>query len=207
MADVVTRGTGEYEAVADQTDVSVSFAADAASRSQAMNALAQKMAAVDPVLHRDGVTVRQRNVHVGDRWEGRRRVGVTAMQQLTLRIVDLEALDEVLAALFTAEPRWFDGPHWSLANETSATREAQRLAVADARARARAYADALGVRLGTLIRISDEGAERPYPMMRAAMSMSAESAGVGRDAVQQLGLTPEQVTIRVSCTGTWALLD
>jgi len=81
-------------------------------------------------------------------------------------------------------------------------REAQRKAVEDARTRAQAYADALGGRLGALIRLADDGTEHPYPV---PMAMSAEGARMGVDSVRQLGLTPGTVTVRAVCTAVWAL--
>lgn len=208
MTDVATRGTGEYEVVADQAEIRVSFAAHAADRAGAVNLLAQRMSQVDPLLGVDGVQVRHRNVHVGDRWDGKRRSGSTAQQQLTLRVTDVGILDELLATILSAQPDWLDGPHWSLHDETAAIREAQRRAVADARARAEAYAEALQARLGALLHLADEGADRPYPMHGARMAMAGGmERGVSSDAVQQLGIVPELVTARATCVATWALLD
>src|SRR5215468_1353125 len=161
VTEVVTRGSGEHEVLADQAEVRVTYAANDADRSRAVEALGLRADAVDAVLRGDAmahaVEVRRRSMHVGDRWDRKRRVGATAQLQLVLRVTDLAVLDDLLAALFSAEPEWLDGPHWSLADETVAMREAQRLAVADARARAEAYAEALGARLGTLVKLSDEG--------------------------------------------------
>lgn len=212
MTEVVTRGSGEHEVAADQAELRVTYAANAADRSRAVEALGDRVAAVDAVLRGEAmahaVQVRQRSMHVGDRWDRKRRVGATAQLQLVLRVTDLAVLDDLFAALLSAEPEWLDGPHWSLADETAAVREAQRLAVADARARAEAYAETLGGKLGALLKLSDEGAERPYPVMRAAsMAFAAEGAPVSRDSVQQLGLVPEQVTMRAACTACWSLLD
>jgi uncharacterized protein YggE len=207
VTEVVTRGTGEFEVTADQAEVRVSFAANAADRATAVTMLGERMAGVDQVLHRDGVQIRQRNVHVGDRWDGKRRSGSTAQQQLVLRVTDLAILDELLAQLLTAQPDWLDGPNWSLVDETSAVRQAQHRAVADARARAEAYAEALGGRLGALIRLADDGAERPYPMHGGARMAMAADLAVSRESVQQLGLVPEQVTVRATCTAGWDLLD
>ncbi len=208
MTDVVTRGTGEYEVTADQADIGVTFAAQAADRAGAVTVLGGRMAAVEPVLQRDGVQVRQRTMHVGDRWNGRRRAGSSAEQHLQLRVTDLAGLDDLLAALFSAQPDRLDGPHWSLVDESAAIREAQRRAVADARARAEAYAEALGGRLGALQHLTDDGAERPYPMHGARMAMAgAETMSVTADTVQQLGLVPAPVTARATCVATWALLD
>ncbi len=207
MTDVVTRGTGEYEVTADQADIGVTFAAQAADRAGAVTVLGGRMAAVEPVLQRDGVQVRQRTMHVGDRWNGRRRAGSSAEQHLQLRVTDLAGLDDLLAALFSAQPDRLDGPHWSLVDESAAIREAQRRAVADARARAEAYAEALGGRLGALQHLADDGAERPYPMHGARMAMAgAETMSVTADTVQQLGLVPAPVTARATCVATWALV-
>lgn len=207
----MTRGTGEHEVTADQAELRVTYTANAADRSGAVEALGERASAVDAVLRGDAmagaVEVRQRGMHVGDRWDRKRRVGATAQLQLVLRVTDLTVLDDLLAALFSAEPEWLNGPQWSLADETAAVREAQRRAVADARGRAEAYAEALGGQLGTLLKLSDDGMEQPFPVMRgAAMTFAAETAGVGRDSVQQLGLVPEQVTVRATCTASWSLL-
>ena len=212
MAEVVTRGSGEHEMVADQAEVRVAYAANARDRSGAVNALGERVRGVDAVLQGEpmagGVQVRQRSMHVGDQWDRKRRVGACAQVQFALRVMDLTVLDDLLAELFSAEPEWLDGPHWSLADETAAVREAQRRAVADARARAEAYAEAVGLRLGALLKLTDDAAERPYPVMRGApMTFAAESAAVTRDSVQQLGLMPEQVTVHASCAASWALLD
>jgi uncharacterized protein YggE len=204
MAEVVTRGSGEHEVVADQAELRVSFAADAADRATAVNLLATRLATVDGLVQRDGVQVRQRTVSVHSRWEGNLRVGSTAQQDLVLRITDLQVLDDLLAGLFSAEPAWLDGPHWRLVDESAALREAQRRAVADARVRAEAYAEALGGRLGALIRLADAGTDQPFPVART-VAFAAEAGRVGADAVRQLGLAPENVTVRATCTGTWAL--
>lgn len=207
----MTRGSGEHEVLADQAEIRVTYAANEADRSRAVEALAERAGVVDAVLGGDAmahaVEVRRRSMHVGDRWDRKRRVGATAQLQLVLRVTDLAVLDDLLAALFSAEPEWLDGPHWSLADETVAMREAQRLAVADARARAEAYAEALGARLGTLVKLSDDSAERPYPAAYGArVAFAAEASTVSRDSVQQLGLVPEQVTVRAACTASWSLL-
>ncbi|HEY3259552.1 MAG TPA: SIMPL domain-containing protein [Pseudonocardiaceae bacterium] len=211
MTEVVTRGSGEHEVVADQAELRVTYSANGPDRSRAVETLGERVVGVDAVLRSDAmadaVEVRQRSMHVGDRWDRNRRVGATAQLQLMLRVTGLAVLDDLLAALFSAEPEWLDGPHWSLTDETAAVREAQRLAVADARARAEAYAEALGGQLGTLLRLSDDGAERPYPVVRGGpMTFAAEAAAVSRDSVRQLGLVPEHVTVRAACTASWSLL-
>ncbi len=50
------------------------------------------------------------------------------------------------------------GPWWRIPPDDPARLQACRLAVDDARARAQAYAEAAGARLGTLVTIVDAGA-------------------------------------------------
>ena len=61
-----------------------------------------------------------------------------------LRLDDVGALEEVLAALVASEPAALNGPTWLLADPAAARRAAQERAVADARDRAEGYAAALG---------------------------------------------------------------
>ena len=205
MPEVVTRGTGEHEVVADRAEIQVTFSAEAADRSTAVSRLGERMAAVEPVLAREGIIERQRSVSVHTHWDNNRRAGCTAQELLVLRTDDLGGLDDLLAALFNAEPDWLNGPHWMLADEAAAMREAQRRAVEDARVRAQAYAEALDGHIGALIRLADEGAERPYPtpMAMAADGMAPESAR--QFGVRELGLSPGKVTVRAVCTAVWAL--
>jgi uncharacterized protein len=204
MPEVVTRGTGEHEVIADRAEIQVTFSAAAADRSTAVSRLGQRMAAVEPALTSDGIEERQRAVSVHTQWDKNRRAGCTAQELLVLRVSDLAVLDDLLAALFSAEPDWLNGPEWSLADESAAMREAQTKAVEDARTRAQAYADALGGHLGALIRLADDGVEHPYPMP-VQMMRSAEGVRSVQDSVRQLGLTPGLVTVRAACTATWSL--
>lgn len=203
MPEVVTVGTGEHEVIADRAEIQVTFSAEAADRSTAVTRLAQRMAAVEPALAREDVEVRQRSVSVQTQWD-KSRAGCTANELLLLRVSDPAVLDDLLAALFSAEPDWLNGPLWSLSDTRGAMREAQLKAVEDARTRAQAYADALGGHLGALIRLSDTGAERPLEMDGARL-LSTRGAQVGGGDVRQLGLTPGTVTIRATCTAVWSL--
>lgn len=204
MPEVVTVGTGEHEVIADRAEIQVTYSAEAADRSTAVTRLAQRMAAVEPTLAHETVEVRQRSVSVHTHWDKNRRAGCAANELLVLRVSDPAVLDDLLAALFSAEPDWLNGPQWSLADTSGAVREAQFKAVEDARNRAQAYADALGGHLGALIRLSDAGAERPLGM-DASRLLAAPGGQVGRDDVRQLGLTPGTVTIRATCTAVWSL--
>lgn len=197
---IVTEGSGWYEQPGDRAELDVSVTAVARSRSDAVRDLGRRMAGVEPALAHPGLQVRHRRVRVHDEWRGNRVVGCRAGEDLALLVTDVSALDTVLSALVGAEPTDLQGPRWVLADAVAAQREAQRRAVADARARAEGYAAALGGTLGPLLRLSD-AAEHAAPV--AYRMAAAESAAPD---VRALGLEPEPVRVTARCTTTWAFL-
>ncbi|WP_185000867.1 SIMPL domain-containing protein [Crossiella cryophila] len=204
MAEVVTKGTGEVERTADRAQLWVSFTASAGDRTEAVTLLGQRVAGVEPLLEQDGVEVRSRRLSVQPNWQGDRQIGANAEQHYQLRVADRATLERVVAALVAAEPAALNGPDWELSEQAEAAREAQVLAVADARRRAEGYASALGVRLGPLLRISDGEDAHYAPMARAGgYAMAAEVS----PAVQALNLEPQAITVGARCTTTWSLLD
>jgi uncharacterized protein YggE len=206
MADVVTRGTGNVERTADRAEVSASYGAAAADQGSAVTALSARVAAVEQLLQHEDVEVRSRSLTVHAHWEGKRRAGWRANQQYRLRTGDAAVLDELLTGLIVANPEWLHGPNWDLTDKTEAMREAQRLAVQDARQRAEGFASALGMRLGPLIRLDEAGVDHGFVNSRMAMDSYGgrpEIAG----AVRELNLQPQPVTVSATCTTSWALLD
>src|SRR5918992_2981436 len=147
--EIVTEGTGWYEQMGDRAELDVTFTAVARNRSDAVRELGRRVAAAEPALTQPGLQVRHRRVRVHNEWRDNRVVGCRAGEQLALLVTDVTALDAVLSALVGAEPTDLQGPTWVLEDPAAARREAQRRAVADARARAEGYAAALGGTLGS----------------------------------------------------------
>jgi uncharacterized protein len=199
---VVTEGSGWHEQVADRAELVLGYSATARTRADAVRELGRRVAEAEPHLAHPAVRVRHRHVWVRNEWRGRRVSGCRAGQQITLRLEDVAALEEVLSALIGTEPAELHGPTWLLEDRTAAEREAQRRAVADARARAEGYAAALGGELGALLLLT-EAAEHA-PMMRA-MAMAAPAGSGGGPEVQDLGLEPEPIRVSARCTTRWAL--
>lgn len=210
VAEVLTKGTGTVERTADRAQVDVSFETSGGLRNEAVEALTSRVSTVEPLLNRPGIEVRSRQLSVHDNWDGNTKAGSRASQRYVLRVTDLAELDGLLAALVLAEPTWLNGPSWDLTDTKDAVFEAQQDAVADARLRAQGYAEALGRRLGPLVRLSDGDGGDQWQMDTA---MSARSfAGYGGSPgtpvqVDQLGLEPQQITVTVRCSATWSLLD
>jgi uncharacterized protein len=199
VPEIVTEGSGWYEQLGDRAELDVTFTAVARNRSDAVRELGRRVTAAEPALTQPGLQVRHRRVRVHNEWRDNRVVGCRASEHLALLVTDVTALDAVLSALVGAEPTDLQGPTWVLEDPDAARREAQRRAVADARARAEGYAVALGGTLGSLLRLS-EAAEHAAPM--AYRTAAAESAGPD---VRALGLEPEPVRVTARCTTAWAL--
>lgn len=202
MAEVVTRGHGEAERVARRAQVMTTFSVVAEHRADAVDELAVTTKAVDQRLDDLGLVVRSRDVNIGPSWRDGAQVGWQAEQHYRIRVDDLACLPELINAMIEIGPTSVNSPEWELVDDDDALAEAQRFAVADARRRARGYAEALGRRLGGLVSITDSGTAGERPIAR--------SVGLGAvDGLEpaELNLDPQPVTVAVDCVATWALVD
>ncbi|MQA80221.1 MAG: DUF541 domain-containing protein [Streptosporangiales bacterium] len=208
MAEVTTTGSGEVKHRADRATVSAYYRATGGDRTRAVDALTHVVEPVEAVLRREGLRIRSRELSVHDTWHKGRRSSAEAEQRYEVRVADLEILDEVVAELVAAEPAHLYGPRWELKDTAAATREAQALAVADARQRAEGYAIALGARLGKFLRLTEGGAQGPGPFM--AMDGAVAYAGGAPERAVDIGalnLEPELISVQVTCSTVWELLD
>lgn len=199
MTEILTEGVGRVERTADRAELDVTFSVTAPTRAEAVTALGPRLAVLaDPAV---ADLVRNRRLFVQDEWRGKKRVGCRAGEQVRLEIPQVERLEGALAALLAAEPTDVSGPHWSLRDQAEARREAQRLAVADARDRAEGYSAALGAVLGPLLRL----AETPHGTPQSLGMRTAAYAAGGPPDVRELGLEPELVRVEVRCSAAWEL--
>ena len=108
-----------------------------------------------------------------------------------LRLADAAALGPLLVQAVAEVDPQVSGPTWRLAPENPARLEACRLAVADARRRAEAYVEALGVALGPVVALAEAGTshgtdgwlrlgpgEFDQPMMMKASGPSIEPGDI-----------------------------
>lgn len=86
-----------------------------------------------------------------------RILGYVATNRLELRLRDLAKAAQIVDSLFQAGANSVQGPRFSLADPKPAQREARRAAIAAARAEADTYAEALGMRIARVLRVSERG--------------------------------------------------
>lgn len=105
-------------------------------------------------------------------------VGYRALNQVVVRLDDLERVGQVVDGAVTAGANRVTGISFELSDPEEAYHEALRLAIQKAGREAGVVAAALGETLGAPIQVSTGGFHVPSPMMRAApMAMDmAESA-------------------------------
>jgi uncharacterized protein len=194
MAEIVVDGVGTVERPGDRAEVDAHFSVVAPTREDAVRALGRRVAGLDePAV---ASAVRHRSVSVHEEYSGKTVTGFRATEFVALQVDDPAALDAVVAAVTNAGPSWLNGPRWSLRDEAAARREAQTLAVADARARAEAYAHVLGVQLQELARLTDASATWGRESKAVALGLAASEVGV-------LRLDPDPVAVTARCTLSW----
>lgn len=98
-----------------------------------------------------------RDRNAGDEEEDRRITGYIATNTVELRLRDLTRAPQLLDALLQAGANSVRGPSFSLSDERPARLAAQREAVRLAREEAEVYAQALGMRVGRVLRLSERG--------------------------------------------------
>lgn len=92
----------------------------------------------------------------GEEARVRRITGYVARNRLRIHLRELNRASDIVSALFEAGANEVQGPSFGLSDEAPALLAARRAAVAAARAEADSYADALGMRVSRVLRVSEE---------------------------------------------------
>lgn len=101
--------------------------------------------------------------------------GYRAATQVTIRLRDLGLLKTVFGAVVEDGANGFGGLRFAVQEPAPLRDAARKAAVADAKARAALYAEAAGVSLGPVVRITESSAGVPQPMMMARAEMVADA--------------------------------
>lgn len=175
---IIVHGDATIRRVPDVALVTVAVETRAKSPRDAQRQNADAMSAVvkrltDAGLAREDLrTVGVRLDQEFDTTNGRRTPrGFVARNTLEARVGEVSRAGEVADAAVQAGATAIDGIRFELKDRSAAEREALRLAVADARARADAAASGAGRAVDQIVKIEDQGAgELPRPMMRTMVS-------------------------------------
>jgi len=128
--------------------------------------------------------------------EGAKVVGYQVANALTVRTAALELAGPLVDTALAAGANRIDSLSFELKNDTGARREALTRAVAAARARAEAIAQALGVKLGRVLRASTAMQPLRMPMPRMALAMAPG---------EQTPIEPGEVTVSATVKIVYAI--
>lgn len=200
---LVTQGSGTLKRAPDQAWVSIAAEARAATPADAQRQAAEAMTAVQTALRNaklpaDAIRTTGYTLQPDFQYEGgRTRIrGYIARNQIDVRVDDLDRLGPAIDAAGASGATSMAGLRFDLKDRAGAEREALRLAVEDAMARARAIASGANASLGPIVRIEEQGGMRPSPMPYVAMA-ARESAQAPPTPV-----TPGEIEISAQVTLT-----
>lgn len=200
---IVTRGEGTIKRAPDQAFVSIAAESRAATPAEAQRLAAEAMTSARAALSKaglpaDAIKTTAYSLNPDMEWvNGRSRIrGYIARNQIEVRVDLLDKLGAVLDAAGSSGATSIAGLHFDLKDRAVVERDALRLAVEDAMARARAIASGAKATLGSIQRIEDQVEmykPTPVPMtMRAGMESAAP----------QTPVTPGEIEITARVTLT-----
>lgn len=201
---IVTTGQAEVKRAPDRAWVAINAESRAKDPKEAQRLNAAAMTKVMEALEgmnlgADAIRTTSYELHPEFDYVDRKQVlrGYVARNSIEVRVDELARVGEVLGAAVQSGATSIGGLRFDLKDRDAVEREALRLAVQDARARAEAAASGAGVRIAGVQRVEEHrmsGPEPPRPLMR---QMAME---VAQDAAPPI--TPGTIEIRSTVTMT-----
>lgn len=194
LRTISVSGEGVVAATPDMAELTIGVSREARRPDEALEGVAEGVAAVFAVLDAAGIEPRDRRtsgLSLQPRWErlssgqAPRIAGYIAANSVTVRVRDLDVLGGLIVDTVGEGANTMGGLAFVLSDPEPLEEEARRLAVLDARSKAELYAAAAGVPLGDLLTISDGGVfvPRPGPVM-AEMAMRSDAMPVAEGELE-----------------------
>lgn len=205
---VSIQGEGQASAAPDEAVIGGGTQIQARTAKEAMEGNSAAMRQVLEALKQAGIADRDVSTSALTLWPvieqgsgNRPRVtGYATGHRVTVRVRDLARLGDVLDRMVAAGANQIDGLQLTVSNWSAKVDEARVAAVADARRKAEALAQAAGARLGKVVTITEHGGTTPPPMVRSSAARTLSYSGPAPVA------TGDQ-TFRLSVSVVWELVD
>ena len=203
---VMASGDGLVQAVPDRAWITITAESRASNPREAQRRNSEAMTPVLEKLKAAGIpadAIRTVGYDLQQEWDfvNNRRVsrGYVARNSVDVRIDNVERVGELLDLAVGSGATSVGGIRFDLKDQAKLEREALRLAVADARAKAEAMAAGAGRTIDRVIRIDERGVVQPLPVR-----MMREAAQVGDAAVANSAppVSAGQMDIRAQVTVT-----
>jgi uncharacterized protein YggE len=170
-AVVVTSGEGVVQAVPDRAWITVTAESRASTPREAQQKNAQAMKPVQDRLRAAGVpddAIKTTAYDLQPDWDysnNRRTLrGYVARNSIEVRIDGVDRVGELLDLVVNAGATSVENIRFDVKDRERLERDALRLAVGDARARATAAATGAGMMVGAIVRIDEQGVSSPPPI-------------------------------------------
>jgi uncharacterized protein len=196
---ITVTGTGHVQTIPDEAEFSVGVTTKGQTAREALAANSARMRALIEALKGAGVAdrdVQTQDVSVSANYEANgKEGGYSARNSLSVRITELDRAGAILDAASRAGANEVYGPSLSQSDREGLEARALKDAVANARKRAEALADAAGVSLGDVTAISEQS--QPHGPVWAMAERAAADSNVP--------IEPGREEITASVTVTFAI--
>ena len=187
LPSITVHGAGSVEAPPDMAIVSAGAVSQAEHVSAALTANNKKVAQILALAEAAGVAradVQTEAMSIHPVYEDKRGeaglpaiAGYRVSNAVSIRLRKLDKLGDLLGRLATAGANNIGNIRFGVNDPEAPLREARRRAVADARARAMLYAEAAGVSLGRVVRITETGSSLPHRDRKYSGRRALDKAG------------------------------
>ncbi len=186
LRTITVSGEGKVTVKPDMVTVSLGAQATAATASQAMTEMNERMTALLAALKAAGVPddqITTYGLNVNANYDSNNRVsGFTASNTVSVKIYELDKAGSIIdaAAKAAGDAVTIGGISFGLRDQETVLGDARRAAIANATKRANEFAQAAGAAVGAVITISEVGVSTPvlYEARDAAPMASGAAASI-----------------------------
>jgi uncharacterized protein YggE len=207
VRSITVNGEGEVKAAPDMARVYLGVQSQGNTAGEAMQRTGDLMNAVLAAVKNAGVPdqdIQTASLSLYPMYNsigGDTRInGYQASDQLTVTVNDLGRLSAVIDGAIGAGANNSNGVYFGFKDDDGLKRQALVGAAQNARIKAQAVADAMGVSLQGLQSLSEGGVRSPVPFPLGAPAAGPSAPGSTRTPVQ-----PGQLTIGASVTASWII--
>src|SRR3954469_3582934 len=166
---VVVTGQGSVRTVPDRAQISIGVSSDAKTASGALRANNAEIAKVIAAVKGQGIApadIQTEQVSLSLRYSdnGQAVVGYTASNSISVTVRSLAKVGPVIDAGVEAGANQVSGPNLVLSDQNALYRQAIRVAIGNARAKAQAIARAAGLSLRRITSVIESGGPSPVPV-------------------------------------------
>ncbi len=198
--------TGEVKVAPDMATITFGVVTEAATAQEAMAQNATQMTRVAAALRRAGIAERDiqtSGLNLQAQYdyvqnEPPKLRGYQATNRVTVNINDLTKVGTTADAVVAAGVNQIEGISFGLKDPKTAEDQARRLAVQALQAKARLYAEALGVQLGGIRSLNEGGGYAPQPPMPVFAMARMQSAGADSTPV-----SAGELSVKIDITGVY----